>query len=287
MKSYKQKYSEAAQSSHKTRSVEGEELKQLQDTLLEMLFDIYKVCLKYDLECILLYGSALGAVRHKGFIPWDDDLDIGMTRRDYEKLKRVFKHELGERYILDAPNYKGVPSCRFPKVLKKGTKFVEFEEEDNDRACIKIDIFIIESVPDNRIISLFYGLFCTFLMFAGGYVQSFETAKKMHRRLGMRELIGKLFSFKTSAEWFNRFDRSGRRGRITTKRVGTPSGREHYFGGILEKNVYFPPSTGVFEGHEVLLPGNTDLYLKKIYGDYMTIPPEDKREKHYIEIIEF
>lgn len=70
-------------------------LKKLQDVQTQMLKDVLDVCEKYDLPCFLIYGTAIGAVRHHGFIPWDDDIDVGMLRKDYDRLMEIFDKELG------------------------------------------------------------------------------------------------------------------------------------------------------------------------------------------------
>ena len=287
MKSYKQTFNEQMRNNPNARVVEGEELKRLQEVLLDMFLEIRTVCENHNLTCMLLGGSTLGAVRHKGFIPWDDDLDIAMTRKDYEKFKRIFVEELGEKYVLNAPNYNGRPTNRFPKILKRGTKYVEIDEEDDDRACIKIDVFILENVPDSILLRYAKGFWCTFLMFLGGHVYSYETAKHMNRKLNRREIIGKCFSVLKSERLFDRFDKACRSKNGKSRNLGIPSGRKHYFGEILPRESFFPCSDGVFEGRIVSLPADTDLYLRNLYGDYMKIPPKNKREKHYIEKIEF
>ena len=93
----------------------------LQALLLDMYKEIFEVCSRHNITPFLVGGSAIGAVRHKGFIPWDDDLDIGMTRDDYKCFEIVFDGELGDKYILNAPNRSKKVKTRFPKILKKGT----------------------------------------------------------------------------------------------------------------------------------------------------------------------
>lgn len=287
MKTYKQICIERARQSKKAKAVEGDELKQLQKVLFDIFTDVQQVCNKHNLNYVLFSGTALGAVRHKGFIPWDDDLDIAMPRNDFERFKKIFKKELGDRYTLNSPNYDGRPTNRFAKVLKNGTKFVEFEEEDDDRACIKIDIFVIENLPNNTLIRLLKGICCTFLMFAGAYVLSYETSKAINKKKGLREWIGMLFSFRSSEKWFDKYDVFVRSKNKRSKYVGIPSGREHFFKGMFRREIFFPVSEGEFEGTKVKLPARPDLYLTHIFGDYMTIPSEEKREKHYIEYLRF
>ena len=84
MKSFKETVNQKYRTDPSVRHLSDEELEKLKHVLLEIYLDIQAVCDKYGLVCMLLGGSALGAVRHKGFIPWDDDLDIGMPRDDYE-----------------------------------------------------------------------------------------------------------------------------------------------------------------------------------------------------------
>ncbi len=287
MKTYKEIVFEQNKKNANGHIVEGDELFHLQKVLLDIYIDVQAVCEKNNLTCMLLGGSSLGAVRHKGFIPWDDDLDIAMPRKDYETFKKIFKSELGNKYILNAPNYDGRPTNRFPKILLKGTKFVEIGLEEDDRACIKIDIFVLDNVPNNKLLRYLKGFQCTVLMFAGGHVQSYEGARAKGRKLNKRETIGKLLSFRSSEKWFDRFDKACRWPDEKSKFIGIPSGRKHYFGEILPRETYLPASVGIFEGHKIYMQADTDTYLKNLYGNYMEIPPENKREKHYIEKIDF
>ena len=89
---------------NKARELQENELKQLHECLLSILKDFIYVCEKYNLHYTLGGGSVLGAVRHHGFIPWDDDLDINMPRKDYERFKNIFANELSDEYELNVPN---------------------------------------------------------------------------------------------------------------------------------------------------------------------------------------
>ena len=287
MKSFKDAVNEQMRQDPKARAVEGEELRRLQGLLLEMYLEVQKACDDNGWRCMLLGGSTLGAVRHQGFIPWDDDLDLAMPRADYEAFKGRFKELLGEKYILNAPNYEGRPTNRFPKILKKGTVFVEKGTPEDDRCCVKIDIFVLDNCPDGKLRRWLKGLRCTALMFAGGHVLSWEDSKRTGAKRTAREWIGGLLSFRGSEKWFDRFDRVCRWKDEGSRDLCIPSGRKHYFGEILPREVFLPMSRGTFGGKAVNLPGKPDPYLRNLYGNYMEIPPEDKREKHYIEKAEF
>ena len=290
MKTNKEKRIQENRNSPNVILLNDDELYTLKETLLEIYMDVKKVCEKNNITCLLLGGSALGSVRHKGFIPWDDDFDIGMSRDDYEVFKKVFKQEMAGKYTLNAPNYEGKATNRFPKVLKNGTRFVEIGMEDDERACIKIDIFIIENVPDRQYVKLLKGLYCTVLMTIGGNVLYYETIRQntndLRKRMG-RYIAGAMFSFLPSNRWFDIIDRACQHSNSDSKKVNIPTGRKHYFGEILDRETFFPVGNGLFEGLDVNLPGDSEKYLTNLYGNYMEIPPEDKREKHYIKRIAF
>lgn len=276
------------------RELTPEENQALKENLVAMFQDVWNICQKYNLTIMLGGGSALGCVRHEGFIPWDDDLDLMMPRSDYEVLKTVFEKELGPKYILSAPNYKGKAKARFPKIIKKNTTMKELTDVNSDLPCgIFLDIFLIENIPENMVLRKIKGLWCSALMFAStqafwyehrcdalkAYMcQTNEGKKSYCIRMG----LGSLFSIIPSWRWFNAVDKTIQyNGK--TEFVGMPTGRKHYFGEIHSRNVLLPVSFGSFCGEKAPLPGKTDIYLKKLYGEhYMELPPENKREKHFI-----
>ncbi len=280
------------------RTLTDEESGKLKALLLDNYMRIQRFCQKHHLSVMLVGGSALGAVRHKGFIPWDDDLDIAMPRKDYNKFKRIFEKELGEYYALDAPNTGMKSSNRFPKILIKNTKLVELGMSPDDKnACIKIDLFIIENIPTNKLLRYIHGMLCTGMMFIAGQVDSYEArndqfktfmykSEKGKKEYDRRMRIGRLFSFRPAYKWFNTVDRVCQWKR-SGKYMGIPTGRKHYFGEILPSEAFIPVSEGEFEGKKAYLPGNADAYLKNLFGDYMKVPEKADREKHFIYDIEF
>ena len=100
-------------------ALDDEKCGQLQNVLLDIYKDIDMVCRENGLTAFLCGGSALGAIRHKGFIPWDDDLDVAMTREDYIVFRKVFHRKYKDKYIINAPNYSKDAKTRFVKILKK------------------------------------------------------------------------------------------------------------------------------------------------------------------------
>lgn len=272
------------------RVVTPEERVKLQNTLLEMYKEVAAVCQKYEITPFLVGGSALGAVRHQGFIPWDDDLDMGMLRSDYEKFKKVFRTELSDKYILNAPNYSRNPKARFPKIIKKRTCLREIVDVKDDRLNgLFLDIFIIENVPKGKLHRLMKGLLCNALEFISGQVFLYENltpeAAEFYIRAGnrlfqMRRLFGKLFSFRSASSWFCAVDKAARYQKKTGYLV-IPTGRKHYFGEQLKGSVN-PAVYVEFCKEQVPIFHNYDSYLHNLYGDYMKIPDEKDREKHYI-----
>lgn len=298
MKSYKQLLNSLS-NDPSLRQLSDEEVKKLRTVFLKTYLDLVSCCERNNLTVMLIGGTVIGAVRHKGFIPWDDDLDVAMPRADFEKLKVIFDEELGNKYILSSPNYKGNANNRFPMMLVKDTLFVEAGNSPEDEASkIKIDIFVIENVPDNALHRRIKGLWCNLLMAMGSYEETHEHQNEFFKNYmcksdeGRKEYyrrvrIGRFFSFINFQKWMNIVDKACQYGKESSL-MGIPSGRGHYFGEFRPASTFIPVSKGEFEGIEVNLPGDPHDYISNLYGkDYMTPPPIEKRERHFIMDIEF
>jgi lipopolysaccharide cholinephosphotransferase len=136
------------------------ERKELQRCMLSIYKDVAAVCEKHHLCLMLFAGSALGAVRHQGFIPWDDDLDALMPRSDYTKLMEHFDNELGEKYIFATQGVNSDTMGPWMKIYKKNTLVLTgFEDPNCKISNIGIDIMPIDNAPNNFFIRLIEGLY--------------------------------------------------------------------------------------------------------------------------------
>ena len=268
----------------------SEQLQALQRTLTKMMMDVIEVCEREGIDVFLLGGSSLGAVRHQGFIPWDDDIDIGMTRESYQKFVQIFPATLAEEYELNAPNYSPTALFRFPKILKKGTYLDTGTTDDPELNKVFIDIFLVDRIPENALRRKLKGLRCDALEFISSQVAFVEYlddyAKKRYKASGLgsyyfRRAVGRLFSFRSSTFWYGRVDKAVQY-RKESRLWGLPTGSRHYFGEIFPKEVFLPVSYATFAGRRVPLVHDPDTYMKNLYGDYMQIPPPEKRQQHFV-----
>ena len=128
----------------------NKELRKVQLVQLDIAKEVDRICKKHNIKYFLVGGTLIGAVRHKGFIPWDDDLDIGMLRSDYDKFFEIAQKELYKKY--EIVDWKIDPYYPHPmaKVVKKGTIYRESKRRDNGNHGIWIDIFPYDKVSTNE-----------------------------------------------------------------------------------------------------------------------------------------
>lgn len=269
------------------------EARRMKQIILSIYKDIARVCRENGLTLILGGGSALGAVRHKGYIPWDDDMDAMLSRADFEEFKRIFADKMPDKYALQVPNAPGcVSASLYMKVVLRGTELRELQRlrAPGERG-LWVDIFPIDYAPNCALMRRAKGFMVSALAYlaVSNYLRAFTSpelkAFMCQTRSGMynyrlRMLLGFLTGFMPYTRMYDAFDKFCRC-RRETRYVTVPTGIRHYMGEMHLASEYFPPSEGEFEGERVLLPKDVHGYLKKLYGDYMTPPPPEARERHF------
>lgn len=259
------------------------QLQQLHRVHLEMIDEIDRLCKKHSLSYWLDSGTALGAVRHKGFIPWDDDVDLGMIRKDYDKFITIAQKELSSDYVILDNNVEPKYNNFHIKILKVDTIYPQAYNSGFKHRGIHIDIFPFDYVPDDSEKTITkckklqkYRSFCEIASRVG-------LSRNPLKRLGQR-----IIKLVPKSVYRNRFNHS------CQKYNHTPTGylTSHTYRMQREKIRVFkaedmiPVKRISFENREYSIMNNTDAYLKTMYGDYMTLPPEDKRVYHLVgEII--
>ncbi|WP_051623607.1 LicD family protein [Clostridium hydrogeniformans] len=255
-------------------------LEEAQQVMLDILKDVDRVCKKHNIKYFLIDGTLLGAIRHKGFIPWDDDLDIGMMREDYEKFLKIAEKELKEDlYIQNVEKDKQYTLYHIPtKVRKNGTVFLEFGEENPKyHSGIYIDVFPYDKVCSNKIKEFIRQDIVSFIM----------KCKYEIKGKGIKALIRKtlnVLSRPISHENLYEFSMG------TVKWTNNWNGDKINYGGELMWNKefnykdIFPLKPIEFQGEVFQGPNNPHNILENIYGDYMTLPKEEDRTWHAKDI---
>lgn len=276
---------------------EGEDLKRYQGILLGMAEDIISVCEKNNICYHLTGGTALGAVRHKGFIPWDDDMDIDILGDDFDRFLNEFTRQFGKKYWIHTwktPEY----GLTFARVRLRGSVCRTREDLDNDECGFFIDLFQIENVPDNILLRRLHGVLCMGMGFLLSCRNFYKNRKLMAEIARKITKIKRVFYFKIAIGFLLSFC-SVEKWAVATRSVyhcchnkksryvSVPAGRNHYFGELYSRKDFVESADAEFEGYNWKIPKGWDEYLHHMYGDYMVIPDKKEREKHIILEVEF
>ena len=261
-----------------------EEKRALQLKELEVLKELRRLCDKHGLRYYLTAGTLLGAVRHKGFIPWDDDVDIVMPRRDYNRLKKIARRELSEGFFYQSADTEYKCPFFFTKIRMDGTSVTEplLEGVKIHDGCY-VDVFPLDVCPMSdrraeRYFKLTRMIFCAIIArlnpdfvceyTKGGAIFAFKLLRRMPIWL-LKWLRGSV------RRYYSLFSR---RGRLATVDGSYGFPRESYDIEWFDEAVSLE-----FEGESFIAPKRYDDILTHMYGDYMTPPDESMRHGHFIK----
>jgi lipopolysaccharide cholinephosphotransferase len=258
----------------------------LQIVMLDSLKEFIRVCEKHKLKYYLIGGTALGAIRHGGFIPWDDDLDVGMPRPDFEKLLKL-KDEFKKPYFLQ--HYTTDPSYTygFMKLRNSNTTYIETTlVQHNINHGVWIDIFPIDGMSKKNNATKVKGIKPHLLWFAFYFTFLGHFWKKPRLKTLWRDIPGYIVSIifipLNIGNWLTRLIH--RCMKKISYSEATLVGSYHTWSfnkEALPKDFYGDGKKVKFEDIEAIIPSNYDAYLTAKYGNYLQLPPENKREGHH------
>ena len=276
------------------RELTQEEFKRMHELEVELLVEFDRVCRKHNINYVIAFGTLLGAVRHKGFIPWDDDADLCMLREDYEKFKDVASEMDPEIcYFQDNTTDKDY-RWGYGKLRRTGTEYVRAGQEHlKCKTGVFVDIFVQDDIPMSTLGQWIQDKYCYCLR----KITWSEVGKKQcsgikKQWFSLLSLIPITWVFK-GLEFITKKSNNTTPNRVTC--LLFPSVGQLYFKAPLKerfgvpKKWYLERAEYDFEGHKLYGSKDYDEVLSFIYHDYMKLPPMEKREQHspvsYIKLV--
>jgi putative licD-family phosphotransferase len=258
------------------------DIKIIQDKILSILKEFINICEENNLTYYALGGTLLGAVRHKGFIPWDDDIDIGMPREDYEKFKKIAPSLLSSNLkIVNNPLNLDITQLVDKNVVVKLV---------NSESNVFIDVFPLDGYPEKASFSakfhsykvLFQRMLCKISVLDQLEDKNRGTLEnlivKISKTLRIQKVLPKDALVKNLHKVIQKYDFK------TSSYVGNVLGR-YRVREIVPREYFKEPISLAFEDTMINCPTKYKEYLTEIYGDYMTLPPEEDRVAHNLELV--
>ncbi|WP_297637044.1 LicD family protein [uncultured Clostridium sp.] len=257
-------------------------MNKIQETEFNILKYISEVCEKNNIRYYLIYGTLLGAIRHEGFIPWDDDIDIVMPRKDYNKFKKIMSKDNSEKYLLCENDVVDNYPFIFPKVIYKKSELKEKSiSQVNFKYGVYVDIFILDGVPKNKIERVYkknkHKILYKLVRYRYLNEEYLGKLLKTVRKLYIKTIdIKKVQKSLNSIYIANEFDYADKvkLELMFNEKEYLP---KEYFNEMIKWN---------FEGQEFNIPKKYDECLKSEYGEYKILPPieQQKSNHNFIEL---
>lgn len=249
--------------------------KELQEKILEVILYIDKLCKANNIEYYLLGGSALGAVRHQGFIPWDDDLDICMTFDNYYKFINLCEEKLDtEKYYLQKEFTEEWPMW-FTKIRTNNTTYIEELNKGKEmHQGIFVDVFCLNKVSNNKFMS-YLQYICGRTLTALGLSKRGYKGDTLMKKIVI--LIMKLFPYRYTSKILKNFIQRYNRQKVHN--IAHLAGKAKYSKCVYPCEVIGEPQRIIFENYMLPVPEKVEQYLTLRFGDYMELPPASERSK--------
>ena len=257
-------------------------LRHLQLVILSIAKDIDELCRRNNIKYYLVGGSAIGAIRHQGFIPWDDDLDIIMDHQSYDIFIQAAKAQLDpEKYLIcegsvDWPLY-------YTKIKLKNTHIKEIEGHwGNEQDGIFIDVFMMDNVSENPFQARWQYV-------CGKYYMSYLLSLRTYRTAVFYKKVIMFLTFPMKFKFIRNFVKKQceKYNNIETPYYGFFHGRNRFRSCVVLKDLFGTPLYVPFEDTMLPVPEKCHEYLTQVFGDYMKLPPEDQRSTQHLIYVDF
>ena len=261
-------------------NVNSKDLRKLQFCQLKILKEVHRICVKNNIKYFLSDGTLIGAVRHHGFIPWDDDLDIGMLREEYEKFCEICKTDLSDDYFFQTIDTDNCYANPFGKMLLNGTVFIEANAEKSNKVTgVNIDIFPYDYIPNEKYKQKIHDKFARLLKNSYWTKKKYRAIEKFTLKLFFHYIIYRTISLfpviLIKNTWLNILKKylylSNNDNCLVTKFGG------NYFNNRTLKSNLNEVILLNFEDEMFYVPKEYDTVLTGLYGNYMELPPVEKR----------
>ncbi len=267
-------------------------LRKLQLIELDILKQVIALCEQHGLRYYLLGGTFLGAVRHGGFIPWDDDIDIGMPRDDFEKFCEIAQNELKMPFGFVSFRNNTEHIYFHPRVYNYNIRVIDRSGVKEKETYAWVDIFPLDGMPGNPLLRKIYGGYLLFLRLLFMYSQFDKIVNvSLRNRVWYERVliaIGKVIKFDkilNTHKIMDKIDRTMKKRKYATSEyVGNFMGA-YKMKEVFPKKYYDEVAEYRFEGLSCPAPENYDAVLTQMYGDYRKPPEQDARNKHNTEVI--
>ncbi len=256
----------------------------LQTIILQIVKDIDALCQQEGIQYYLYGGSAIGAVRHKGFIPWDDDIDIIMSHDNYQRFMSVAREKLpaGKYFLqeglIDWP-------MNYSKLRLRGTHICELEgyAKNSDQDGIFVDIFKFDNTSSHKLMQIWQYICAKYYLCYQLSQRTYESASRgkkilMAAAIPLRLPFLRRFIIGQAERYNNRPDTAYVASYYEPKRFSTC---------IHLRTTFGTPQRVVFEDTRLPIPEHCHKYLTTVFGDYMKLPPEEEQNQKHIDAVDF